>query len=297
MPRTPLRVILFRAAYNLPVTTGFARGVFARHGLELEIVYTRGSQMTVAALANGDCGLGVLAADDVVYEVETNASDLHIVLGLHGGILELIAKPGLLVNARLGVDDPRSGFALVAHRILARLGFAPDAYETVAIGGHEPRARALGEGRIDMTLSTPPFSVDLVARGFTRVARAADHLPRYLGSCVVTPRRWAAAHPSVLGAYLAAYRESLAWTLEPANRAACVQSLAEEFHLSDPIATATCDAMLDPVHGLYPALSPPLSPPLSPYSGIDHAGLATVLELRVAAGLLPAPPPPIARYL
>ena len=44
-----MRAILFRAAYNLPVTAGVARGVFERHGLELDIVYTRGSQMTSAS--------------------------------------------------------------------------------------------------------------------------------------------------------------------------------------------------------------------------------------------------------
>ena len=32
------------------------RGVFAKHGLELDIVYTRGSQMTSAALLSGERG-------------------------------------------------------------------------------------------------------------------------------------------------------------------------------------------------------------------------------------------------
>src|SRR5918992_3256774 len=105
-----IRVILFRAAYNLPVTAGIARGVFARHGLELDIVYTRGSQMTSAALLQGECDIGALAADDVVYEVEAHGSDLFAFLGLHGGILQLVARPPIrtardLAGARLGVDD------------------------------------------------------------------------------------------------------------------------------------------------------------------------------------------------
>src|SRR4051812_7129744 len=134
-----LKLILFRAAYNLPVSAGIARGVFASHGLELDIVYTRGSKMVVEALLSGECDLGVLSADDVVYEVETNAADLFIFIGLHGGILQLIARPGLtaarLKGSRLGVDDPASGFALVAHRILDRIGLKRSDYETIAIGG------------------------------------------------------------------------------------------------------------------------------------------------------------------
>ena len=35
-----LKVMYFRAAYNLPITLGLEHGVFARHGLDLEITYT-----------------------------------------------------------------------------------------------------------------------------------------------------------------------------------------------------------------------------------------------------------------
>ncbi len=284
---TRLRLILFRAAYNLPVSAGIAQGIFARHGLELEIVYTRGSAMTIEALASGDCALGVLGADDVVYEVETHSRDLFIACGLHAGILQLVARPGLreLAGCRLGADDPASGFALVAHRILARLGVARTAYTTIAAGGHEPRARALEEGRIDVALSTPPFSLALAARGFPILARAVDHLPHYLASCVVARRTWAAAHPELLAAYLAAYRESLAWILEPGNHAAATALLAHEFALPAPLAAASFAAISAADDGLYRD------------ARIDMAGLATVLELRVAAGLLGPIPPPLTRYL
>src|SRR3954468_19977099 len=162
-----LKVILFRAAYNLPVTAGLARGVFARHGVDLDIVYTRGSRMTIDALTSGECDLGVLAADDVIYEVEAHGADLCAYIGLHAGILHLVARPGIthasqLAGMRLGVDDPESGFALVAHKILGSLGLKRTDYATIAAGGHEPRSIALREGRIDVAISTPPFSVELV---------------------------------------------------------------------------------------------------------------------------------------
>jgi NitT/TauT family transport system substrate-binding protein len=284
-----VRIILFRAAYNLPVTAGLARGVFARHGLELDIVYTRGSQMTSAALLNGECHLGALAADDVVYEVEAHGSDLCIFMGLHGGILQLIARPGIrtareLAGARLGVDDPASGFALVAHKILAALGLSRSDYETVSMGGQEFRARAMAEGKIDVTLSTPPFSLELIARGFTLLARARDYLPRYQASCLVATRRWAASNADALAAYARGYRESLRWTLDPANRAAAVAQLENEFKLKPELAESTYAALADPADGLYPD------------AHIDVPGIEAVLQLRVEAGLLPSPPPAASKY-
>src|SRR5581483_12099288 len=158
--------MLFRAAYNLPVTLGMERGVFARHGLDIDLAYTRGSAMTTESLLSGEREVGVLSAGDVVYEVERRAADLFIFMGLNAGILALMARPGIstardLLGGRLGVDDPASGFALVAHRMLRGMGLSPADYQTVACGGHEPRAQALREGKIDAALVTPPFSFAL----------------------------------------------------------------------------------------------------------------------------------------
>jgi NitT/TauT family transport system substrate-binding protein len=284
-----LKVIFFRAAYNLPVTAGVARGIFARHGLELDISYTRGSQMTSAALASGECDIGALAADDVVYEVEAHGADLFAFLGLHGGILQLVGRPGFrdahdLAGARLGVDDPASGFALVAHKILATMGLRPSDYQTVAMGGQEFRARALAEGKIDFTLSTPPFSLELLASGYHLLARAHDYLPRYQASCAVATRRWAAKNADAITSYARAYRESLAWTFDPANRQAAIAQLAAEFKLKPALAEATFDALADREDGLFRD------------AHIDEPGIRAVLALRVEAGLLPDPPPDPAKY-
>lgn len=284
-----LRVIFFRAAYNLPVTAGVARGIFARHGLELEIAYTRGSQMTSGALASSECDIGVLAADDVVYEVEARGADLFAFLGLHGGILQLVGRPGFreprdLAGAKLGVDDPASGFALVAHKILATMGLRPSDYEVTAMGGQEFRARALAEGKIDFTLSTPPFSLELLSRGCHLLARAHDYLPRYQASCAVATRRWAAQNTDAIADYARAYRESLAWTFDPANRQAAIAQLAAEFSLKPELAEATYAALADRKDGLFRD------------AHIDEPGIGTVLRLRVEAGLLADPPPDPSKY-
>ena len=284
-----MKIILFRAAYNLPVTLGLARGIFARHGLNLDVTYTRGSQMVSDALLGGERDLGVMAADDVVYEVERRGADLFVFMGLHGGILTLMTRPGVnsagqLAGGRLGVDDPASGFALVAHKILADLGLAQERYTTVASGGHELRATALREGRIDAALVTPPFSVELARLGFGTLARARDCLPRYLASCAIATRRRAREDGEALRAYARAYRESLAWSMDAANRATAVAHLAAEFGLGPELAEPTYDALADPDDGLFRD------------AAIDVEGIRTVLGLRLQAGLLKSPLPEPAKY-
>ena len=285
-----IRLILFRAAYNFPVTLGREHGVFARHALDLTIEYTRGSQMTAEGLRSGAYDVGVLAADDVVYEVEARDADLFMFMGLHGGILTLIGRPEVrtardVAGRRLGVDDPASGFALVAHRILRDAGLSITDYETVPAGGHEHRARALLDGTIDAALLTPPFTLDALARGFTMLARAREHLPAYQASCGVTTRRWARAHGDTLVAYISAYRESLARLLAPDQRGAALRHLQEQFALSPDDAATTLRALVDPEDGL------------SRDAALDLAGVQTVLDLRVQAGLLPPGERPLTRYL
>jgi ABC-type nitrate/sulfonate/bicarbonate transport system substrate-binding protein len=157
-------------------------------------------------------------------------------------------------------------------------------YPTVAAGGVEHRARALAAGTIDVTLLTPPFTLQTVARGGTLVARAHDHLPRYQASGGVTTRRWAARNRDALVAYIRAYRESVAWALDPANREAATAHLAEAFGLSAAHAAETWAARADPADGLLTD------------GRIEPEGLRTVLDLRVQAGLLAPAPRPLERY-
>ena len=48
-----LKLIQFRAAYNLPVHAGIETGIFARHELALETAYTPGSNANLAAIDDG----------------------------------------------------------------------------------------------------------------------------------------------------------------------------------------------------------------------------------------------------
>jgi len=87
-----------------------------------------------------------------------------------------------------------------------------------------------------------------------------------------------------LAEYARAYRESLQWTLDPANRAAAIAQLAAEFSLAPELAESTYTALADRSDGLFPD------------ARIDVPGIRAVLALRVEAGLLPDPPPDPAKY-
>jgi ABC-type nitrate/sulfonate/bicarbonate transport system substrate-binding protein len=53
-----IKLIQFRAAYNLPVHAGIETGIFARHGICVEVAYTPGSLYITQALNEGRFDIG-----------------------------------------------------------------------------------------------------------------------------------------------------------------------------------------------------------------------------------------------
>ena len=285
-----LRVMLFGTGSNVVVTAGVARGVFARHGLSLDLSYTQGSEMLCETLRTGGCDIGVLAADDVVYEVERRGLDFFLFMGIHAGLLSLMARPEIttlksLAGRRFGVDDTASGFVLLARKILRDHGVPEGSYALVKAKGMNLRAQALADGEIDAALLSPPFTLSLRDRGFAELARVWDFFPRYQAGCWVTTRAWANQHEEELTTFVRAYLESLAWTLDRTHREEAAGYLVQEFALAPDLARRTYDLLADSDHG-----------GLFRGAAIDVPGLQIVLDMRVDAGLLPSPPPPPEKY-
>jgi len=285
-----LNLMLFGTGSNVVVTAGVARGVFSRHGLTLDITYTQGSEMLCETLRTGGCDIGVLAADDVVYEVERRGLDFFLFMGIHTGLLSLMVRPEIetladLAGRRFGVDDTASGFVLLARHILRDQGLAEGAYTLVKAKGMNLRADALASGVIDAALLSPPFTLQLQDRGLRELARVHDFFPRYQAGCWVTTRAWAANHEAELTTFVRAYLESLAWTLDRRNREEGAGYLAQEFKLDLDLARRTYDLLADADGG-----------GLFRGAAIDPKGIEVVIDMRVKAGLLPSPPPPASKY-
>ena len=289
-----LRLIQFRAAYNLPVHAAVERGIFAKHGLEIEVVYTPGSDFLIAALQTGQFQIGHPAADDVVAAVESNdsdrESDLFLFMGLHSGLMSLIAAPEfpdvqLLRGRLLGVDSRVTGFVFLLERFLRSRGFSPNDYELVEVGGWEHRYRALLEKKIAAALLTAPYIDDALATGCHLLARGQELSSVYQATCGAARRAWARDHEALLARYIRAYVEATRWCFEPRNRRECSKLLARHHALDQARAEKTLQAILDPDSGLYPQAE------------LNLPGIAAVLALRAEMGRLTAPLPPVEKYI
>jgi ABC-type nitrate/sulfonate/bicarbonate transport system substrate-binding protein len=289
-----LRLIQFRAAYNLPVHAAVDYRIFAKHGLEVEVAYTPGSDFMIEALETGKFQIAHPAADDVVAAVERNRgdreSDLFLFMGLHSGLMNLIAAPEfpdvqLLRGRPLGVDSRVTGFVFLLERFLRSRGFSPNDYELVKVGGWEYRYRALLKKEIAATLLTTPYIDDALAAGCHLLARGHELSSVYQATCGAARRAWARDHEALLTRYIRAYVEATRWCFEPRNRGACSKLLERHHALDQARAANTLKAVLDPDSGIYP------------FAELNLPGIAAVLELRAEMGRLTPPLPPVEKYI
>jgi ABC-type nitrate/sulfonate/bicarbonate transport system substrate-binding protein len=288
-----LRLIQFKAGYNLPVHVGREKGIFARHGLEIEISYTPGSLYLSDALRKRDFDIGHTGADDIIADVEEfggGPSGLFIFMGLHSGLVSIVGAPGMttvesLRGKELAVDARASGFVFILEKLLRTHGFGPDNYKFVEIGGVERRYQALLEGKVAGTMLLPPFAGNSVAQGCHILARGDQIVSDYQGTVGAAQRAWAEKNRGLLVSYIRAYVEATQWCFDPSNRAICLALLASHNKLDKKAAEETLNALLDSAYGMYPN------------AAVNNSGLKTVIELRAGMGFLQPPLPAVEKFI
>jgi ABC-type nitrate/sulfonate/bicarbonate transport system substrate-binding protein len=291
-----LRLIQFRAGYNLPVHVAVERGHFARYGLQVDVTYTPGSLPLLEGLKAGQFEIGYAAADDLVAEVEgprgrgVPEPDLFLFMGLYSGLISLVGAPQTrdihaLRGQSLAVDATTSGFVFVLHKTLQARGLALEDYHLVALGGWESRFHALVAGQCAATLLTPPYVGEALAAGCHLLARAEEMIPVYQATCGIARRSWARENADLLVRYIRAYVEATRWCFDPQHRQACLGLLMRHHGITPAPAAQTLAALLETTNGL------------SPTAELNLPGITVVLELRAERGALSRPVPPPEHYV
>ncbi len=194
-------------------------GFFAREGIAVELTRTPSSERQLRGLLAGEWDVAHTAVDNVFQYVDAEGADLVLVLvGEIGTDVRLVARDAAdiasLAGKRLGVDSPRSGYALLGYLILARKGIASGGYDVLQVGGSTERAQALIAGKVDLAMLGSPQVEQAVAAGCRVLADAAAYAPGYPALSVAVRRTWAAAHRDLLVRYcralLAAIRSTAA---------------------------------------------------------------------------------------
>lgn len=270
-----LEVIVFEGVQNLPLFGAQAQGLFARHGLEVNLQFTPNSWALRDGLAEGRYHIAHTAVDNAIAMAETAKKDIAIVMGGDNGFNNLFVQPeiGSLADLRgrtVLVDAPNTAFALVLYRILAKHGLRRgEDYIAKSIGATPFRLAEMLEDRTaSAAILNLPFRIAAERAGLKDMGEAVSLIGPYLSTAGFVMRAWGMDNADVLSRYIRAYIEGLRWATAPANRAAAIALMAEKLRVEPDVAQKAYEIAAAPGTGL------------ARDAALDLAGLQNVLAIR-----------------
>jgi len=240
-----LRVNTFPNAKALPFYAGVEKGIFAKHGLDVRVAYTENSEKQRAGLASGAFEIAHSAVDNAVAMVEDAKQDVVIVTGGDNGMNEFYVQPHIksladLRGQTLVVDAPNTAYAVLAKKILFKEGMHEGRdYAVKPVGRGELRLKAMVESRDNTAaILNLPFTIQAEQMGFRSFGNPVELLGPYQAGGAFMLRSWAKAHGTLLERYIAAFIESLRWSLAPrtAKNRSCFSCRTSSSPTTSPIA-------------------------------------------------------------
>lgn len=246
-----------RGAWDTAISElGQQAGIFRKHGLELELLYTQGGAETQQAVLSRSVEIGVAVGTLGVLGAAARGAPLRIIAGEVTGAAELYwyvpaASPIRSVADLTGRTVAFSTTGSSSHAVLL-LRQAQDKLDLkpVATGGSPATYTQVMSGQIDVGWATAPFGIDQLAGKIRMVFRGSD-VPAVRDETVrvtITHAAELAERRDMIARYLRGYRETLDWMYASPE---AIPAYARFAGVSEEVARRTRDeffpkAALDP---------------------------------------------------
>jgi NitT/TauT family transport system substrate-binding protein len=200
---------------------GRQQGIFAKHGLDLDILYTAGGGETLQAVISGAVDIGLSAGTLGVMGAFSKNAPIRIIGASSTGSRELfwyVLKSSpiqSLRDAREGTTIAYSTTGASTHitvqRFIADYGLKA---KPVATGDISATITQTMSGQVDVGWSVAPFNLDPLAEGDIRLVARASDIERIRGQTIrvqIANLQTLEQKRDAVARYLAAYRETLDW--------------------------------------------------------------------------------------
>jgi NitT/TauT family transport system substrate-binding protein len=199
---------------------GRLAGIFKKHGLELEIVYTNGAGETQQAVISGSVDIGIAAGVMGVLSAYSKGAPVRVISAETTGANDLYwyVKADSPIKSLKDTDDKILAYSTngsSTHGIVTAFmkQYALKAKPT-ATGGPPANLTAVMSGQIDVGWAAPPFGLDQLDRKEIRIIATGNDADAFKGQTVrvnIVNANYLKAHKDVVDRYLRAYRETVAY--------------------------------------------------------------------------------------
>jgi ABC-type nitrate/sulfonate/bicarbonate transport system substrate-binding protein len=279
--------------FSLPVSVAQREGLFAREGLDVEVLVPipGGSDKMIAALHDDFIDLTHVATPFLIRAAMAGSDAVAIAAEFDNPIYSLIAKPEIKTFADLkgklvGLADEAGTIAISMRKLLALHGLRHGDFGVKVIEGTPTRWACLHRGECDAVVLGQPQDLLAMQEGFRLLGISNDAVPELLYTVTAARRSWAEAHKDAVTRYVRALAAAFGFIRDPANRDRVIKIIVDTTSVSDLIAGQTLDLFFRPERGVLPR-----------HGEIELEGLEQVIALMGEAGNLNAPLPPADRFV
>jgi NitT/TauT family transport system substrate-binding protein len=223
-----------------PLWIAQEQGLFAKNGVDADVIFIRTGPIQVAAVSSGATQLAYAGPASVLGAV-AGGTDLKVIASFTNRLTyTMIARPEIkrpedLRGKRFGVQAIGGSVWMGAVLGLEYLGLEQrrDNINILNIGDQTVLAQALETGTIDVTVLDGVFSRRLKQKGYTVIAELSETKIPYVSNVIVGTRALFQQQPELAENVLKGLIESLAFILAPAHKSIVITTIMKRLKIED----------------------------------------------------------------
>jgi NitT/TauT family transport system substrate-binding protein len=216
------------------------KGLFAKHGVDMEVVYLRSSPLQMTALSTGEVQFASSGGSPFLFAV-SGGQDLKVIASQSNRLsYHLVVRPEIkhakdLRGKRLGVTTIGGTTWMATYLTLEYLGLDAnrDHISINGLGNQTILAQAVESGNIDATLLDPFLSRGPKSKGLPVLVDLYHANIAFMNSAVAVSSSYLRERPEIVEAVLRALIEAQAFVAAPTNRSVVLQTMSRHMKLNN----------------------------------------------------------------
>jgi len=220
-------------AFVWPAIVAQAKGFYAQHNVEPDIIFIPSSPAMLQQVAAGS--LDVANSAGLVDPIRLVARHAGVAIGR----IELRVSPYVLVSKAqyptiaalkghvVAIGSRNDITFILIEKMLGPSGFTAADVDLMYSGSTVSRFAALKTGAYDATLLAPPLNYVAQSEGFKQLGIAGDFAKDLPFTGSIVNRAWAAAHPAAAKNFFDTKDEAVEWLYDPKNRDEAIKLLVD----------------------------------------------------------------------
>jgi NitT/TauT family transport system substrate-binding protein len=192
------------------------KGLFRKHGVDVEVIVTGQGGTAVSALLANDIQTASSAGDALVNAALHGGDTVMIAGVINKGLQRIMVRPAIktpedLKGKKVGVTRIGAVSHFVLLMMLKRWNMSPNDVQVIQVGSSPNMLASLDKGGIDGAVLTIPSMFVAEDRGYKVLIDLADTDIYYLHTMIATTRSYMKGNRDKLIRYLKGYLEGIAY--------------------------------------------------------------------------------------